>query len=717
MSKYVRIPKSAQRMLLTDVLPYERPLFFSNRFFSRFVRYYDVHIENGELVAFNHTNDTGLKEFLQLISGNKSSERISFSYTISKDGHEKGRTLTIPHPFRQIELMEFYAKYDYLIIDFCNRSNFSLRHPVKVATHWKKRKEFAKVISDEAEEFVSNEDIKHYFRYSRIDNISKFYNDRLYLNVEQDFPYLCKVDIEKCFDSINPTLLPRLLFGDEGVRTDSNAFIRLNMAQEFALLQQHLSNSESLLSNSANTSGIIIGPEFSRLFAEMVLQQIDLQTEIKLKERYGLIHPSDYRFFRYVDDSFIFTRDLESLNKIIDTYRETLRDNDLHLKDKKIELFTHRPFLSPVSEAKDRLMRMVEDMFENRLATFKGFVKYQEGGVEFPVKISSRDFIIQLRHITSSILGVHNTKANVNSTLKGESEPNDSSPYKDVTAYLLSILRTKFHDFLRRFNDLFREYTEGHVMMTNSSKGNEHWESFQLNFIGFCRELIKLIFFVLSSDLKMATTINVIATIDDLQRFLRGKYIFQDKSKSLKFPSECISEVDEAITEETSRLLRHRQPTEFGMMELLNLLELQNAMYPRNRITEALLCKFIDKSIKACGGDCNPFNFFTIFQLLHFTKGKKQYSAINDYIQPWIEDCIKRVVKSKGNDGESLFVIIELLSGSYDDMKALINEFSEEGYDWNKISLFLYSNRDMFISWHDFDLHRELVHLKNVEVY
>lgn len=70
---------------------------------------------------------------------------------------------------------------------------------------------------------------------------------------------------------------------------------------QFDILMQNL--------NYGETNGIIIGPEFSRIFAELILQRIDLNVMYYLRDNRDskrLEFKTDYEIFRYVDDFFVF---------------------------------------------------------------------------------------------------------------------------------------------------------------------------------------------------------------------------------------------------------------------------------------------------------------------------------------------------------------------------------------------------------------------------
>ena len=55
--------------------------------------------------------------------------------------------------------------------------------------------------------------------------------------------------------------------------------------------------------NYNETNGIIVGPEISRIFAEIILQRIDVNVVNRLKQSpYLLTLGRDYEVRRYIDD-------------------------------------------------------------------------------------------------------------------------------------------------------------------------------------------------------------------------------------------------------------------------------------------------------------------------------------------------------------------------------------------------------------------------------
>lgn len=150
--KKIRLKYKKERVLFSDVLPYEMPFIFSNRYFYRFLVKNEIQIDNERLVWGNNV-DRGVIAILAFLfkssyaalesdkcinlSGNniKNLKRIPFTYRILHK-QNKYRELTIINPVNQIQMVDFYDKYNSLMIYYTNLDRFSLRHPSKVACYF-----------------------------------------------------------------------------------------------------------------------------------------------------------------------------------------------------------------------------------------------------------------------------------------------------------------------------------------------------------------------------------------------------------------------------------------------------------------------------------------------------------------------------------------------------------------------------------------------------
>jgi len=179
------------RVLLTELLPYEVPMLFSNDGFYQIV------------------NRNEFEYFCRKIKKIKQSSKygIPFNFEVKKSIIGEPRVLSIIHPINQVDFVDFYKKYDSVILHQCSKSLFSLRKITKIAKFC-----YSPNLVFEEDEHKSSEVevvpdvldretkiLKSYFTYEPIDLIYKFYERRDYQRLEQKYSILLECDITKCF--------------------------------------------------------------------------------------------------------------------------------------------------------------------------------------------------------------------------------------------------------------------------------------------------------------------------------------------------------------------------------------------------------------------------------------------------------------------------------------------------------------------------------------
>src|SRR5690606_10620253 len=138
--KIIKYPK--ERAVLSDILPFEVPLTFSNRYFFHFLVKNGIGLKDRKIVYNNnYSGDDRIAYetiltilfFRNLSDGNEwKFRKIPFIYKITHK-EKDFRELAIIHPINQINLVHFYDKFKELIIYNCSISNYSLRKPYKIA--------------------------------------------------------------------------------------------------------------------------------------------------------------------------------------------------------------------------------------------------------------------------------------------------------------------------------------------------------------------------------------------------------------------------------------------------------------------------------------------------------------------------------------------------------------------------------------------------------
>ncbi|KLV44021.1 hypothetical protein SH16_01871 [Aeromonas caviae] len=340
MSNIIKVDtRDKLRTLLTDVLPYELPLWFSN--FSMYQRLKDP-------LYFN-----AYKTISGLNFDSLGGVYIPLDYQISRGGNKSPRTISIMHPVAQLKVCDFYNEYDNLIEYSCTKSIFSLRYPYKKSTRFYGKAQRGSHILDgvessDEERIVSSS----YFKYKKYPFLYRFFESYEYHRLEKQFHSMLQVDISKCFPSIYTHSIGWAVKDKRLAKSKPQG----SFDGDFDNLMQ--------LTNYRETNGIIIGPEVSRIFAEIILQKIDLNLVEKMKKD-GFNISKDFDFRRYVDDYFVFYRAEEVRTAFVRSLELTLLEYKMYLNEAKTTMVS-RPFATDISLAKHSLRLVVNDFYSSR---------------------------------------------------------------------------------------------------------------------------------------------------------------------------------------------------------------------------------------------------------------------------------------------------------------------------------------------------------------
>ena len=217
--KRIKYPK--ERAILADVLPYEIPITFSNRYLYRFLISNSITSSDNKLTYKNvlqGTDEEAFKLILGILFGIKdinnppielqdwNFRKIPFSFKITHK-EKDFRELSIIHPINQLKLIDFYDTYKELIIHYCSISNFSIRKPAGIGKYTITKNNTVEQSKEEKKYgFISDsneyENLKTFFSIEKYKNIYRFYEDYRYQRAEKKYNFLYKFDLSKCFDSI-----------------------------------------------------------------------------------------------------------------------------------------------------------------------------------------------------------------------------------------------------------------------------------------------------------------------------------------------------------------------------------------------------------------------------------------------------------------------------------------------------------------------------------
>lgn len=339
------------RVLLTDVLPYEVPFILTNEGF-----YWACRKQKSKLISGNRI----LKN---IFINDYSVQTNPLEFKIAKDADSE-RKLYLVHPKSQLDIVKLYKDYNQLISHLCNRSSYSLRYPSRIALAYYEKETITRPEEKYKDEGVGidsdNEPIyaSTFFEYKDFSFLYKFYDSYSFHRIEKKFNFLFKFDIAKCFASISTFQMSKSI-------RDFDSYNLSRGLYSFEHVFETIMNSN----NNGNSHGIVVGPEFSRIFSEILLQSIDNNIKYTL-ENYvnesGVSQPilegQHYNIKRYVDDFFLFYNN-DNIRKIIyGVVISELEKYSLYCNESKTSL-TSVPFITEVTIAKQKIRDLIANFF------------------------------------------------------------------------------------------------------------------------------------------------------------------------------------------------------------------------------------------------------------------------------------------------------------------------------------------------------------------
>lgn len=323
------------RCLVTDVLPAETPIIFSNDGFY--------------LRCANHKYNTGPASliFKSIVSQEPNFRKrryVPYAYRIKKSALSY-RQLSVVHPGAQWQMKNFYKRFWPLILHYTRGSKFSIRAPRDLAKTYFIKSSVSDLARFKKSAAAAHEDDKHlrhsssFFSYRGYTRLYKFFDSQELIELESMFSHFWMIDVTKCFDSIYTHSISWAV-KDKPFSKESTTGITY-FGDTFDCVMQSM--------NYGETSGIVIGPEFSRVFSEVLLQSVDAQIERRLLQRSTpMVFGVDYSIRRYVDDYFLFCKSSADASLIYKVISEELAKYKLSVNEAKLEKH-ERPFLTDKS--------------------------------------------------------------------------------------------------------------------------------------------------------------------------------------------------------------------------------------------------------------------------------------------------------------------------------------------------------------------------------
>ena len=721
--KKIKLSYSKERVLFSDVLPYECPIIFSNRYLYRFLAKYLWVDKRGDkdketiLSQTKRNNDKDARYFAALLfgcyTGGRAIENMKhkdndvfypFQFNIAHKAN-KNRTLSVIHPFNQWQVVDFYDRYKYSILYLCSQSHFSIRKPHKVAQYFYYRDRLHKKLSghesDKLELFFNEyENLKTYFSYEKYSNIYKFYEDYRYQRAEKKYKHLVKFDLQSCFDSIYTHTI-------SWVTADGADKVKVLKGYHGSWLGDAFDNLMQSV-NARETNGIVIGPEFSRIFAEIILQYIDRKVELEIgKDESRIHHKSDYECYRYVDDYFLFYNDSKDKDRFMESLTKWLKVFKLQISPSKTEEF-ERPFITNLTVAKIKIEELLHSVFSKTL---------WEGTIESDVDIddvedeeSSKDAEI-LEKRFNLYMSAYDINVQIKAIVK-----ESGIEYRDVANYLLEKISQKLDAFLNRYESGYRKYER--LMSGDYLPKDDVVVSAQKSerlLTNYLIALIDVVFFVFNSNRQVNTTLKLQKTMNTIILYAKRHGDFSEDNPKVRFQTVDKDLIFKKIQDEITLVLSTTDAHRNTLHESLYLLVLAKELGYQYLFSPEVLEKFIKKSEL-------QYNLFACIILMYYYANHGCYETLKSELRKNILDKYKKVAEAeRKRDAELTILTADMTTCPFVDdeykRKLLTAMGITEDEDQWAILRFAKKQRYIFTRWTMFNLNKELQAKISQEVY
>ena len=388
--------------ILTDIMPVEVSELFSYSKFYEYLLFKQSTLD--DIVSQMHAMKAENSEtpFSGGKWGNWATSPLKFNIL---KGTDSIRELNLVQPLSAMNIYFFVECYQKELLDILsNNACFSLRYHRKNSDLFYRRKskkivDYFEKISQKVDRAILQQ-TGAYFKIHKFNSVSSFTNSRLWQQCNFKYRNFAKIDYKSCFDSIYTHAYKWCIEKDT---VDSKESSNANLHIVIDRVLQNI--------NGRSSNGLIVGPEFSRMIAEVLLQEIDVEVKHNLAAQ-GLNAGADYRVFRYVDDIYIFSHTQAHTDLIIKTIERAAQKYLLKFNEfKYLKAYTPVVLSSWLGKARalsDRISALfyrkqeLHDMAEKKPLLKSGYISVDRIKDDFIYLVN--EFPKEQRYIVSFML-------------------------------------------------------------------------------------------------------------------------------------------------------------------------------------------------------------------------------------------------------------------------------------------------------------------------
>ena len=759
--KRIKLRYKKERVVFSDVLPYELPITFTNRFFYRFlvkneVEYVINPLEHKKCkLRWKQGISIAARQVLAILFGIDSEKvmgekktvanvdnepSIPFTYRIV---HKRGkyRELAVIHPADQIKMVSFYEKYKSLILYYCQQSRFSLRHPHAVACYFYYRDRLHHTLlgkrSDDLELYFNEyENLKTYFSYKRYTQIYRFYEDYRYQRAEKKFAHLQKFDIQACFNSIYSH---SIAWATNGGKATYKRFFKGEDGTFGAVwdsLMQKMNYNE--------TNGIVIGPEFSRLFAEVILQYIDKCVENDLYEK-GYKWNVDYECYRYVDDHFFFYNDREVLEVARRSYAYHLNEYKMTISNEKTEDID-RPFITPISRAKLAIDKLIHDTItinvdDELLKKDEMEDDAKDLAHETNMEDDADDDVVDMTRLKKSLETKHTLffRSTFFSSAFQDILKTNNVEAKDVLNYTIARMGNSCERMLKKFDKLYKPLCLADKVSVLKTEMKDLREMKELaekrkgimehELSLFLFNLLDSAFFIYSFNKQINSTLKLVNLLNTIIVYLDTDYMERTKdkkdktlSKHKRFTDDIRANVFKKIQDEINVVFQCLHYSEDTQLETLYFLITLRSMRHKYHLSAASIENYIGVNVTKDGKKVLPdMNTLSITLFLYYFADRSEFDELRTLV---VNKACERIANVPAElckkTAEMVILLLDLMACPYLKLenKTKVGEaFGLTKKETKNLFRYFKNGRYMFTNWKKLNVTKELNAKISQEVY
>ena len=464
--------------------------------------------------------------------------------------------------------------------------------------------------------------------------------------------------------------------------------------------------------NARETNGIVIGPEFSRIFAEIILQYIDQKVEQELLNKKhpneSIHHKSTYECYRYVDDYFLFYNDEKDRGLFMESLTKWLKEFKLHISPSKTEEF-ERPFITKITIAKQRIDHLFSDIFSTPLWEEVESNLDVEKEDETEDENSDKD-----REILDKKFNIYLPANRVNTQIKAIVRE-CGIEYRDIANYLLEKMSQRLDAFLNRYEIGFKKYE--HLMSkenTNKDEVELLAQGVQRKLTSFLVSLIDVAFFVFNSNRQVNTTLKLQKIMNTIVIYAKRHGDFKS-NPDIRFQTTSKDIIFKKVQDEIALVLATTDSHRNTLHESLYLLILSKELGSAYLFSPEVIKSFIEKSEL-------QYNLFACIILMYYYANHKCYDTQKTSLKEEILKKYRLVAEAERKRNSELTILTaDMMTCPFVD-----DEYKQElltlmGITEMKVHRmilrFAKKQKYIFTRWTMFNLNKELQAKISQEVY